>query len=884
MLSIRHSSVALVAFLLVPVLLAAQEPLALEPVDDISQETKTEIKFTLKAKPADAPKLGFTVSKMRKSGLPVTVPKNLKLDVATGVFSWTPTPSQAGAYELTVTAKDAKGNEATAIVKVTVRERPITIDQGQIGKLLKQWHAEGTAAGNTGDYYDNRDRDHSPLNRGLYPQLDEVMYSPEERKANRDWAAQFVLQPQVTFGNSSTSAAVTTGGSNVRFYYTNPRGMGFLYEEYRGNNIYMYPAHHDHHPGHNGKPFYGDVYPANSPYLITSQGSSGSDQPFMRAVPFTLAAFHPEVKKKLIQNGLLMPTVQMILRITNKHLTDPKEYLTGKAHPPVFEGSWVNDTKMVMMAHEMKLDNIPPMIQLKVTDEDKATEGKDYFEAGKLEALCDTPAAIARVVRGPKQVRRMVVSAEESFDINKHPLKYHWVVLRGDPERIKIKPLNDAGSVVELLIGYHARRPVDGHHLKIESNRVDIGAFVHNGTYYSAPGFVCLHTLDNEARTYDDKGRLLEIGYGAGDADLSITNWNALFDTLKVNDKSLASQLWQKALTAEQRAAIIKVAEEYRPVEAELAAALEKSKQLAEARQKALAAFKTADDKKTAAQQANDKDPNDETLQAYKKAAAERTAADEMRSAAETVYQAALKDMDGKRKAAEGILTLKNGGLDRSVKELVEGALNQIKNNPGFAIAHLAQLVELEQRAFGDSKTRVAAARKHLVGLGIMKEAGDSFQLISIRDGAGPLQDRVSRFEQNMIERYNAEVLSALVYPKFLSASFRTNFIDARLTTAKSWRDVYRHDAKGNIIGWTRYDGQKVSQFDAAGCLILEKDAKGRAIKAQTVKYVIDDPKKAWISWVLKQTPGDQINYYEYDGDDDFLGKLKKQEPAEEKK
>ena len=51
-----------------------------------------------------------------------------------------------------------------------------------------------------------------------------------------------------------------------------------------------------------------------------------------------LAAFRPEVKKKLTETGLLMPTIQMLWRSTNKQLKDPKEYLTGKAHPAVFEG------------------------------------------------------------------------------------------------------------------------------------------------------------------------------------------------------------------------------------------------------------------------------------------------------------------------------------------------------------------------------------------------------------------------------------------------------------------------------------------------------------------------------------------------------------------
>ena len=43
----------------------------------------------------------------------------------------------------------------------------------------------------------------------------------------------------------------------------------------------------------------------------------------------------------------------------------------------------------------------------------------------------------------------------------------------------------------------------------MSSNRVDIGAFVHNGQYYSAPGFITFFFLDNRVRVYNDK-RLIE--------------------------------------------------------------------------------------------------------------------------------------------------------------------------------------------------------------------------------------------------------------------------------------------------------------------------------------------------------------------------------------
>jgi hypothetical protein len=112
-----------------------------------------------------------------------------------------------------------------------LRQKPITTVGGPVGDLLKAWWKEGSAAGNVGDYYDNRDGDHSPLNLGLFPQLLAVKYSADDVKQRKHWAAQHVIHPAVVFGNSSTSAPPTLGGSNPRHYYCANGGLNFLAEE-----------------------------------------------------------------------------------------------------------------------------------------------------------------------------------------------------------------------------------------------------------------------------------------------------------------------------------------------------------------------------------------------------------------------------------------------------------------------------------------------------------------------------------------------------------------------------------------------------------------------------------------------------------------------------
>ncbi|MCP4978201.1 MAG: hypothetical protein GY931_18790, partial [Maribacter sp.] len=119
----------------------------------------------------------------------------------------------------------------------------------------------------------------------------------------------------------------------------------------------------------------------------------------------------------------------------------------------------------------------------------------------------------------------------------------------------------------------------------MESNRVDIGVFVHNGTWYSAPGFITFFFLDNEARTYDSRGQLLEIYYSASDTSIGyktenpqsfinkkypIFNWKNLFATILSNSENLPTLLLREKLTDEQTSAIAHAAATFEPIHHQL--------------------------------------------------------------------------------------------------------------------------------------------------------------------------------------------------------------------------------------------------------------------------------------------------------------------------
>ena len=396
----------------------------------------------------------------------------------------------------------------------------ITTIDDESGQLLRSWQRDHTVAGNPGDFYDNRDGGHANLDPSLFPQLSRIVYGMEAQGLGlNDWLPTRMIHPGVVIGNASLAQ---TGGphwrSIVRAAYLNQVTMNDLVTQYASNRMYMYPSHLDHLPGHNGllgteKGGHGDVLPVNTPYLIASQGSSGTDLPFVQAIAMTLAAFKPDVKTFLAEHQALMPTVQMIFRMSNSQVTSPEDYLTGKAHPAVFSGDKINRLNMITMAQAMTRENTPPLVQLRLIEEDAPQEGRDYSDPQhRTEEICTTPSAIGRVWRGAGYTRRMVVSAIESRDLQRRPLSFHWVVLRGDAEKITFRSLRDDNAEMEITIAYQARAPIAPGEA-LESNRIDIGVFAYNGSYYSAPAFICYTSLDNEERVYDDEGRPRSIHY-----------------------------------------------------------------------------------------------------------------------------------------------------------------------------------------------------------------------------------------------------------------------------------------------------------------------------------------------------------------------------------
>jgi hypothetical protein len=299
-------------------------------------------------------------------------------------------------------------------------------------------------------------------------------------------------------GNSSTAiAAGPLWRSQPRLALTRADGTGpwRLFETYASNHVYVYPSHRDYTAKR------GDLLPANTPYLIVSRGSSGSDRPFLEAVAMILAAFRPETKARLIEEGLLAPTVQFVFRRSQRSVLSREDYFSGLAHPSVFAPHEIGLARMVSLANAIAPDAIPPMVRIRVLEEDMPRHGVDYFGQGLSEQFFDTPSAIGRVWRGKEYTRTMLVSAKDTADPNDRPLAFHWRLLHGDPDRVRITPLGD-GTRARIEIDWHEPRPV-AEGSPITSSRVDIGVFASNGVHDSAPAMISMAFPDHETRIYE---------------------------------------------------------------------------------------------------------------------------------------------------------------------------------------------------------------------------------------------------------------------------------------------------------------------------------------------------------------------------------------------
>lgn len=455
-----------------------------------------------------------------------------------------------------------------------VRGDQITTRNDAVGRSLQQWFDAGTAAGFDALQYENHDGGHSPLPPLTYPRLRHYKPTEAERRSGRDKGLMDAIRPEATISNTSMAAPPTQGGSLPRVYLMNQAGSEFLFRQYLNNNLQVCPEHQDYDPGANGVTGWGDLYPVNTPCVLISQGSSYSDQPFVRTMLAMAASLRPEMQRTLINHRLLIPTLQAVFRQNTTLVREPGDYFTGKAHPPVFSESAIDELKMVTAAQVMSRLSLPPVAFLEVLSEREVKAGRDFFEQPGVsdERVCTTPAFVGRVFRGMDDVFEITLSAKRSVDIEHRELLYRWELLQGDPKLVKITPEKD-GEEVRIEVRWH---PPMHAATGIRTHRVDIGLFAGAGVAWSAPAFLSIYMLPNEMRFADDRGRVREVLGEAGNPEAGLPDsdnderWLSLLSLVGTVDDSLVRELALSCLSKEEVRSLAQSWERLQPLKLEL--------------------------------------------------------------------------------------------------------------------------------------------------------------------------------------------------------------------------------------------------------------------------------------------------------------------------
>jgi hypothetical protein len=363
--------------------------------------------------------------------------------------------------------------------------------------VLRRLVASGKAAGLADVIYDNRDQEHSSLQPGLFPQVSRTRYDDVfKREYLHHGVAGRMMFSLPTVGNSST--ALTQGPiarSNARIALADQVSAMRTFRLYASNHMYVYPEHRDYDAD------LGDRLYSSAPYFMVSQGSSYRDQPFVEALLTVLAAFRPDTRAKLVELGLLAPTAQMVLRRTLDRVRGVSDYLSPIAHPVVFENLQLRLAAAVAYANSITPETIPPMVKLTVLSDFPSVPGQDYLAVNLSESLFTTPSAVARLWRSFAYSRSMAISAAATEDPNGRPLRYHWVLLQGDPARVRILPQGESGETARIEMDWHDPFPARPQ-LDLQSARVDIGVFADNGVHISAPATVSVLFPTHQAREY----------------------------------------------------------------------------------------------------------------------------------------------------------------------------------------------------------------------------------------------------------------------------------------------------------------------------------------------------------------------------------------------
>ncbi len=388
---------------------------------------------------------------------------------------------------------------------------------GPYADIIQPWIEEGSAAGNAGDFYVNRDEDRTQVRYEAFPYLTPVLYSEEAVSVGTHLGAAngLFLNGFTSIPTVGNSALTMRQGSPFwrsipRMYAIDAAQNAVALRLAISNQLYLYDVTPDYHAA-----FKGDLLISNTPqFIMTADTTSEKSNPIEAQQQMTelvlaaLAAMEPETKQIMMQKGLMVQTMQRLLR---QHLKSEPGYLTAAAHPIAFDPAQIDGEALVRAAHTLRPVDLPPTFHIITRQETMPKQMVDYFDLFPSEGIADTPMCITRVHRGMNKTRKLTVEAASA----EPGIVFKWFLVSGEAEKVRIQPLTKTGTLVTLEVDHHGLFKRNG----MPTRRVDIAcvAVRKDGTV-SAPAFVSIRNLGHERRSYHINGKIAEVDYTVPEA------------------------------------------------------------------------------------------------------------------------------------------------------------------------------------------------------------------------------------------------------------------------------------------------------------------------------------------------------------------------------
>jgi hypothetical protein len=166
-----------------------------------------------------------------------------------------------------------------------------------------------------------------------------------------------------------------------------------------------------------------------------------------------------------------------MLRQTVGSVAAPENYLSGLAHPVVFDAALLRPDRMVAAAAAIVPTTSPRSPSLRWS---RRTSPRSPGLAELTERLFDTRFAVARIWRAPYWEREMILKAAVP-DTATRPFIFMWRLLQGRPDRLSITPIDAQGRRASVRLQWRDALAIGASGARLDTSRVDIAVLASTG-------------------------------------------------------------------------------------------------------------------------------------------------------------------------------------------------------------------------------------------------------------------------------------------------------------------------------------------------------------------------------------------------------------------